>query len=397
LSAAFSRTTRSLAHESSGYALAAWLTGGLLLAGWFAWFFFAKITVYEISSLARLEVNRFAHPVAAPVAGKVISAFLALGQEIQEGDVLVELDARSEKLRLQEEESRLKSLPPQIAALQKQITDLEQAISKEHKSALAAIQSARSRQQEASTAVSFAKDNARRLTILSGSGKVPLIETLRAQSESQKLSSVRDALSSDIDRIRMDAETHAHEKRAEIENLKRESARLSGDLNTIQITMARLKQEIEKHVIRSPASGQIGDVVPLQAGSYVASGDKLGTVVPHSELRIVADFPPASVLGRIHPGQVGRMRLDGFPWAQFGTIQAQVSRVGSELRNNLVRVEFTPHRSAASAIVLQHGLPGSIEVSIEQISPAVMVLRSAGQWLSSRSREKPAAAGFNSR
>lgn len=393
---AFSRTTRSLVNDSSGYAIAAWLTGGLLLAGWFAWFFFAKVTVYEISSRARLEVNRFAHPVAAPVAGKVISASLDLGQEVREGDVLVALDTRSEKLRLQEEESRLKSLPPQISALQKQIADLEQAKSKDHQAALAAIQSARSRQQEASSAVSFARDNARRLTVLSGSGRVPLIETLRAQSESQKLSSVRDALSSDIDRIRMDAETHAHEKRAEIENLKRESARLNGELDTIQITIARLNQDIEKHVIRSPATGRIGEVVPLQVGSYVASGDKLGTVVPHSELRIVADFPAASVLGRIHPGQVSRMRLDGFPWAQFGTIQAQVSRVGSELRNNLVRVEFSPHRSPASPIVLQHGLPGSIEVSIEQISPAVMVLRSAGQWLSNRSRETHSAAGFNS-
>jgi membrane fusion protein (multidrug efflux system) len=82
------------------------------------------------------------------------------------------------------------------------------------------------------------------------------------------------------------------------------------------------------------------------------------------------------------------MRLDGFPWAQFGTIQAKVSRVGSEIRENQVRVEFTPELSENSRIMIQHGLPGSIEVSIEQISPAVMVLRTAGQLLSN-SKQAP--------
>jgi len=382
LANSFSRTTRSLAHDSSRFAIAVWIMGGFLLAAWLSWFLLARITVYEVSTKARLEVNSSAHPIAAQVAGKIVSATFWLGKEVQDGDVLVELDARTEKLRLQEEESRLRAFPPQIAALQKQITDLEQAMSNDHQASLAAIQSARSRQQEANSAVSFAKDNARRLAALSGSGKVPLIETLRANSESQKLSSARDALLSDIHRIQMDSETHAHEKLAEIDNLKRESARLSGDIETIEITISRLKQDIEKHVIRSPATGQIGDVGPLQTGTFVTSGEKLATVVPHSELRIVANFPPASVLGRIHPGQFSRMRLEGFPWAQFGTIEAQVSHVGSEIRDNLVRVEFSPKNSKESPIIMQHGLPGTIEVSIDTISPAVMVLRSAGQWLS---------------
>jgi membrane fusion protein (multidrug efflux system) len=190
----------------------------------------------------------------------------------------------------------------------------------------------------------------------------------------------------------MDAGTRIHQEQAEIENLKREAAKLSGELETIYRTIARLKQDIEQHLIRAPATGQIGEVAALQVGTYVAVGDKLGTVVPRSELRIVSYFPPASVLGRIHPGQLSRMRLDGFPWAQFGTIQAKVSRVGSEVRDNQVRVEFTPELSKDSPILMQHGLPGSIEVSIEQISPAVLVLRTAGQ-LFSNSKQSPQPAG----
>jgi len=104
--------------------------------------------------------------------------------------------------------------------------------------------------------------------------------------------------------------------------------------------------------------------------------------VPDSELKIVADFSPSAVMGRIQPGQFSLMRLDGFPWAQFGSLPARVSHVGSEIRDNLVRVEFTPEPEPHSKIVLQHGLPGTIEVSIEHISPALLVLRKSGQWLS---------------
>jgi len=206
------------------------------------------------------------------------------------------------------------------------------------------------------------------------------------------LSSARDALSSEILRLEMDAQTRIHQEQAEIENLKRESARLSGELETSKMTIARLKQDIDLHLIRAPASGQIGDVGALQIGTYVAVGEKLGTIIPHSELKIVAYFPPASVLGRIHPGQSARMRLTGFPWAQFGTIKARVSRVGSEIRDNQVQVQFTPELAKDSPILMQHGLPGAIEVSIEQVSPALMVLRSAGQMLSG-SKPEQAPAG----
>ena len=375
----FSRTTRSLVHDSSKYAVVAWAIGGLLLAGWMTWLCFARITVYEISSKAHLEVNRSAHSIAALVSSKIVATSISLGQEVKAGEVLIELDTSSEKLRLQEEESRQQSLPPQIASIEKQIVGLEQAKTKDHQSALAAIESARSRQQEANSAVAFAKENERRITEMSDA--IPKIESLRAHTESQKLSSARDALSSEINRLEMDAQTRIHQEQAKIENLNREFARLSGELGTSKMTLARLKQDIEQRLIRAPANGQIGDVVPLQVGTYVAVGEKLGTVVPRSELRIAAYFPPASVLGRIHPGQSARMRLDGFPWAQFGTIQAKVSRVGAEIRDNQVRVEFKPELSEDSPIRLQHGLPGSIEVSIEQISPAVLVLRNTGQLL----------------
>jgi membrane fusion protein (multidrug efflux system) len=387
--AQFGRTTRSLASDTSKYAIAAWLCAGVLLAGWLAWFFFGRVTVYEVSHRARLEVQQSAHPVAALIPSRIVANSLVLGQQVQPGDVLVELDATSERLRLREEESRLAAIPPRIESLRKEIASLERAKTEDEQAAIAAAQSARFRGKEASAAVDFARDNERRLKEESSFGSVAQIEALRARSETQKLTATSEALTSEVRRIEMDAQARAHQHQAQIENMKRSAVALEGELATAQATIARLKQDIEKHFVRSPVQGTIGDVVPLRVGAYVAEGQKLATVVPQGGLIVVAEFNPAAVLGRIHPGQSARLRLDGFPWAQFGSIDARVAHVASEIRDNLVRVEFTPVATSTRNIVMQHGLPGSVEVSVEQTSPAVLILRAAGQ-MSSRPMQQAA-------
>src|SRR5262249_13557839 len=129
-------------------------------------------------------------------------------------------------------------------------------------------------------------------------------------------------------------------------------------------------------------SGRIGDAIPLHAGAYVDEGQRLATVVPSGDLIVVADFTPSLTLGRVRPGQKAQLRLDAFPWAQFGSVSATVSRVPSEIRDNLVGVEFALEDVRASGMMMQHGLPGSIEVRVEQASPAALVLRAAGLLLS---------------
>ena len=80
----------------------------------------------------------------------------------------------------------------------------------------------------------------------------------------------------------------------------------------------------------------------------------------------MTDFPPA-VLGRIQPGQPARLRLDGFPWMQYGAVSATVASVASEVRDGWVRVELAVRPDAAPPIPLQH------------VSPATLLLRTAGR------------------
>ena len=56
-----------------------------------------------------------------------------------------------------------------------------------------------------------------------------------------------------------------------------------------------------------------------------------------------------------------------------------MTRVAGEVREGQVRVELVVPADAKTTIPLQHGLPGSIEVEVETISPFELFLRNAGR------------------
>lgn len=378
--AQFFATTRSLANDGPRPAMLAWLCAGLLLVLWLGWCVFGSVTLYETSSRARLEVGSRPHVLGAAVAGRVVSSAPPLGQRVEAGAVLVELDAGAERMQLAEEEARLAGLKPRLASLRQEMATLLDAAANEREAAKAALQAARERAAEAEAAATFARENARRLQEESAAGSVPPIDAMRAQAQAQQQGAAAAALVAEARRVERDAAARAQQGQAHVENLQRDAAQLEADDAAGRAAVERLRAEVERHLVRAPVAGRIGDAEILRPGAYAAAGQRLVTVVPDGELVIAAEFPPATALGRVRPGQAARLRLTGFPWTQYGSIEATVTRVASEVRDNLVRVELAPHGEGAG-LLKQHGLPGTVEVEVDQVAPAVMLLRASGQML----------------
>jgi membrane fusion protein (multidrug efflux system) len=192
---------------------------------------------------------------------------------------------------------------------------------------------------------------------------------------------VAQAAALDVERVTREqqlARGTAEVRRAE---RRRALAQLAADRAATEAAVATLEQEIERRVLRAPTDGKIAEVTALRPGAYVGAGDRLAVVLPEGELRIVAQFDP-SALGRLKPGQRARLKLAGFSWLQYGSIRGQVSAVAGELRDGKVRVEVAITDNASS-VPLQHGLPGTVEVEVEDVTPFVLVLRATGRGLSS--------------
>ena len=293
--------------------------------------------------------------------------------------MLVELAATAQQLQLEEEQARLRALTPQLAAHHTAIGAEEQAIREARHAGRIAIDEARARHREAEVAVRTAEEDAELFT--QGRNLSSQLDLLRAKAAAQKRRAAADTLRLAVSRLDSDHRTQESDRQARIEGFRRDVTRLTGDMTTAAATVERLSHEIERRRVRATMAGRLGEVAELRVGSVVREGDRLAAVVPLGELQVVADFPPPSARGRIRPGQPARLWLEGFPWTQYGSLGATVCRVASEVRDGRVRVELDVDPDGASPIPLQHGLPGTVEVQVERVAPAPLVLRAAGKLL----------------
>ena len=388
----YSRTLRALSADTARPSWLAWGVALVLALAWAAWFFLGRVTVYEVSQAARLETGASAHPVSALQGGALVASTLRLGQAVKAGDVLVELDTRSATLRLREESQRLAALPARRAALKAEIDSLLAAGRHEQQATVAAVQSAQARASEVAAQLEFASDYERRLANEVQGGGVAEVDLLRARSEARRQGAQRESLLAEARRLGIDAQARDGQARSRIDALQGQLAVLDGDATTLATSVARLASEIERLRVRAPVDGTLAEVATLHPGAWVAEGQHVATVLPAGSLRVVADFVPATALGRVQAGQAARLRLDGFPWAQHGTLAARVQSVAGEVRDQRLRVELALEPGDRPALALQHGLSGAVEVALEDVAPAVLVLRSMGQRLAPAVAPVPTAA-----
>ena len=272
--AMFSTTRRTLEADGiRGTMLVLLLVVGLLGA-WVGWFIGAHVALYAISETSRLEMSQAAHPVEAPVAGRVVATYLVLGQEVQGGDVLVELDATAQHLQLEEEQARLNALTPQIEALHTAIAAEEQALRDSRHAGRVALDEARARHREAEVAARAADEEAEVFTRLQARGLPAQIDVLRAKAEAQKRRAAADTLRLAVSRLDSDHRTQESDRKARLDGLRRDVTRLAGEMTTTAATVVRLAHEIERRRIRAPMAGRLGEICELRIGSVVREGDR---------------------------------------------------------------------------------------------------------------------------
>jgi membrane fusion protein (multidrug efflux system) len=378
--AAFARSTRALAADRLRRPVWALSLTAVCIVAWLAWLLAARVTVYEVSQTARLEVDLAVHPVEAPFAARVTRSELRLGRTVHAGEILVELDAALDRQRLEEERRRLAALRPQLDALKRQVAAEGQAQRDERLTSRAALDEAQARKNESETGARFAEEEARRLERLKQGGGAPELDVLRAKAAAEQRRASAQAVTLDAQRIDSEARKNESQRRARLEELQRQIASIDGLLATTAAAVGVLEETVEKHLLRAPVDGELGDVATLRPGSVVREGDRLAAVVPSGGLRVIAEYTPASALGRVREGQPARVRLDGFPWTEYGSIRAEVQRVAAEARDGRLRVELAVP-AQATPIPMQHGLPGTVEVAVEKVAPATLLLRAAGRLL----------------
>ncbi len=381
MAVSFSRTTRAL-QADRGMGASATLAAALVLLGlWLAWFFLGRVDVYEVSRSAHVQVASASRGIAVEHGGRLVANGLFIGRSVRAGEVLAELDSEVQKLRLAEAEARLAGYPERLRALRQELASAQDARAGSEGSAAAAIAASRARTREAQAAAEFSGTIAEKQRLDSESGGIAPVEAARAGAEARRAAAARDALRHEEARAAGEARAASAGRAGEAARI---AAGLSGTASELAATEALVRQlrlELEARRIRAPVDGVIGDVTSLRLGEVLAPGTRLATIVPQGDLQVVALFDAATGLGRLDHGQAARLRLDGFAWTQYGDFPARVERVAAEGSRGMLRVELRMPRRRDEDLPLRHGMTGQVDVLIETISPALMVLRALGRMV----------------
>lgn len=380
MSSPFAHTLRSLEVDGARGARALVVLAVVLLGAWSAWLLLARIPVTEVSDDARVQVDAAGHELAVAIAGRVLTVRVGVGEHVAAGEVVVELDDRDTRLALELAREHADSLATVVEQRKREIAAEREAIEAVELASGAAVAEARARVDQALAAARLAETELAEIVALRESEIGTASELRRSEATAEQRRAITRELRSASTRERFEQDREVRDRLATIIRIETVIASLEVELAGARGTVETLLAELEHHRVRAPIDGVIGEIDSIERGSWLDRGEVVGMVVPTGELEIVAQFEPSAAIGRIALDQKATLRLAGFPWTQYGAIEARVARVSSELRDGKVRVELDII-SVPPAILLEHALPGSLEVEVEQASPASLLLRAAGRRL----------------
>lgn len=370
----FDRTLRSLDRDTPrplqlGVGLAA-----LGLTLWTLWLFYAPISVYAISQDARVEVQA-AFPVEAKVGGSIVATHLVLGRSVKAREILVELDAEALWIAAREKRTQLENLTAQGTALAGQLRAEEALLDERQRLVQRRLAEAEARTREAHALATYADKEAARSQILVQERLESRANYDRTRADAKARRALAEASQFARARIAAEGRVEGTDILRNVARLRRELETLRGQQAAVAGEIESIDHQIERCRIRATSAGHLGEIANLQVGAVLQSGQKVATILPEGRLTLVADYAPEDAIGRIQPGQTAYLRLSGFPAIRYGTVSAVVARVAHETRQNRVRVELQVDPRSTPAIHLEHGMPGTIDIEIERVSPARLLLR----------------------
>lgn len=377
MASSFERTFSALRETRSRKPIVVVIGGLVVLAIWVIWACFSEVAVFRTSQKARLEVDPAPIRVASVVSGRITTAYLQIGNQVHEKDILLQLDPTQEKILADKARARIQTLAPQVDSLQREL-DLEaDAVVQGGSSERSAESEVLARLRAAQADLAFAEADLARENKAFAEGVTPQVVRDKAETTLRLKKAAAESVQHESEGLVASHHERGDSRRRLKEQLERQHSELASDLAAAKSELAEHELAIDHLTIRAPIAGELGEVQStLRPGAVVHEGDVIATVVPTGTLHVIAEYGPEAI-GRVRPGQRAFMRLDGFPWTHYGTIGATVTSVATELRDNAIRVELA--LAGDQKLATRNGMTGRVDIEIDRVSPLRMFLQMIGE------------------
>ena len=260
---------------------------------------FAKIdeVVLAPGELQPLGAER---PVKAPFAGVIKDIVAKEGQKVYAGDTLLRFDADVSR-------KRKETLETQIKLERKRFEEESRAVEARKRGVVERLNGLkRSLNTESSIYTNIIP--------LAEIGAMQLTELLRQRNKVEQLESDAQVVKADLEEVE-----------AQLNKLKQESLR---EISELERQMVEVQDTITKEKLSAPIAGIVYGMIPSSAGYAASAGETLVKVVPGGEIEAKIYITNQDV-GFMKPGMKAQIRVDAFPYTQFGSITGSLKSVGT--------------------------------------------------------------------
>ena len=234
--------------------------------------------------------------VAPLIGGKVIAVGVELGSFVKKGDMLVRLDDRDARLRLEQTQAQLNQQEATVRQAEERL-----GLKPNQKFDVMQVPDVRN----AKAAFNLAEKQFRRYEKLLESGDVS-----RATFDVQK------AQFEQAEQAYETALNVARQNYAAVQTAR-------AGLQSIRVQIAQAQKAINDSVIYSPIAGFVADR-PADVGEYVTTNSKIATIVRTNPLRMKIDVPEQSV-PFVKVGQTVSLTTSAYPDKAFNGHVARIS------------------------------------------------------------------------
>ena len=266
-------------------------------------FIYAVVARIDEVVIARGELKGMGaeRPIKAPVSGVVSGIPVTEGELVTAGQVLIQFDPEVNT-------ERLRSLGRQKELESRRLKEEIQAFEAREDSLQAKLNSLQMTLKVEASIVD-------RMAGLVSQGAIAEVQYLQQKNRLQELQS-------EI------AQTEATLREVQAESIKSKQ-QIQRELADLERQLVETNKSQEYESLRAPVKGYVFDLIVASPGYAASSGETLLKIVPEGMLEASVFVTNADV-GFLRPKMPAQVRVDAYPFTQYGDIPGELKRVGKQ-------------------------------------------------------------------
>lgn len=309
-------------------------------------FVFLLLAPWQQNAIGTGEViafspNERALSVQAPIKGRVIRWFFQEGDEVEAGDVIVELADNDPRVlqryaaEVDAVERQIEAATASIEALTARLESLQQVRELTVAAATAQIEQAENQASAATLKLEAAEAKQEaavlqleRMEALTAQGlnsqrDLELARRNAAQARAGTLEAraAVQAARAQVEARKAERTSRASALDARMESVRDELEAARAKRSRSEETMARVSRAAARQnslMVRAPRTGMLLRVRAREHSAFVKQGEELAVVVPQTDRRAVELFVSGIDAPLVVPGQQARLQFQGWPAIQLG-------------------------------------------------------------------------------